>query len=205
MAIVKLEALTALAAAIATAVPALAGKITIHQSVPSKIETFPNLAIVLSGRMVFDPHQRALHEDLGGNVVVWNVGAHEGPVQWRVTASTAIERSTLEAALIDFAMSRVGSPGIVVVPVTASALLSAWVAAFEYEDSTWMDQRALEREYESVITLNAIIPALVTDSAYEITTLLLGLTGDFDTTFTPDTFSSIGLVQINDDGTITPA
>lgn len=205
MAIVKLDAITALVAAISAAVPALNGKITVHQAVPSKVESFPNLAIVLAGRFPFEPHQRALEVDLGGNVVVWNVGAHSGPVQWRVSATTSKERIALEAALIDFAMSRIGSPGIVVVPVVASAQLT-WVAAFEYEDSTWMDQRAQEREYEAVLTFTGVFPALVTESpVYDTTTLLLGLTQDFATAFTPSTFPSVGLVRIHDDGTVTPA
>jgi len=207
-AVVKLDALNALAAAIAAAVPALVGKITIQQEPPATIEAFPSLAIIFPGRPQFAPADRALHQDLGGNVVVWNVGAFEGPLQMRLTTTNKLDRAQLEQQLVDYAMAREGAPGVIVVPVVSASVIN-WVAAFELEDSgTWMDQRAFEREYDSVLTFNAVIPALVTQSpVYQIDKLVLGLTSDFTTQFTPSTFAppDVELVVINQDGTLSPA
>ena len=205
MAVVKLDALNALSAAIAAAVPALAGKIVVQQAVASKIESFPNLALVLAGRMEFEPADRLLQQDLGNNVVVWNMGAHSGPLQMRLVATSSLERATLEQALVDYAMARDNAPGVIVVPVTSAPSI-AWTAAFELDDSQWQDTRALEREYDAILTFNAVIPALVTESpVYDVTKLLLGLTSDMTTTFTPSTFLDTELVQLNTDGTLSSA
>ncbi len=205
-AVVKLTALQALATALATAIPALAGKIIVQQAPSNVDETFPNLTIILAGKMTYEPHQRLLQADLGSNVVVYNVGSHSGPLQLRLVATSLKERATLEDAIERLATSREGGPGVIVVPVTDSDAVP-WVAAFEYEDSQWMDQRALEREYESVMTFNAIVPALTTTTEYEIDTLILGLTQDMTTAFTPSTFAppAVELVSINADGSISQA
>lgn len=208
MAIVKLDALNALAAAIATAVPALAGKVVVQQAVSSKIESWPNLSISLAGKMEFNPADRLLQQDLGNNVVVWNVGAHEGPLQMRLVATSSRERMDLEQQVIDFAMARDLGPGVIVVPVVSAAVIN-WTAAFEYEDSQWQDVRAIEREYDAVLTFNAVIPALVTQSpVYDINKLFLGLTDDMTSTVTAQSFTtdpSIAVVSINQDGTLSPA
>lgn len=207
MAIVKLEAITALQVAIAAAVPALAGAITVHQEVPATVEVFPSLAIVLPQRFQYEPAQRLMQADLGGNTVVWNVGAHEGVVQLRITASTSYERMQLEAQLTDWLLGAPLQPGVRALPVVSAPSIP-WVAAFEYEDSSYIDVRALEREYEAVITLNAVIPALTTETnVYTIDKLILGLTEDMSTAFTPSTAirPAVELVQINQDGTITLA
>lgn len=206
MAIVKLDALTGLQAAIIAAVPTLANKVTVHQAVPAKVESYPNVAIVMAQRLAFDPKQRAMQADLGNNTVVWNVGAHEGPIQLRITATSSLERQTLDAALTDWLLGAPLAAGVRTVAVTSAPSIP-WVAAFEYSDAQWFDY-ALEREYESVITLNAVIPALVTETpVYDITHLILGLTEDMSTTFTPSTAipPAVELVEINQDGTITRA
>lgn len=202
--IVKLDALNNLAAVIAAAVPGLAGKITVHQAPSGTQLAHPNLALVLAGRMTFQPFERALQQDLGGNVVVWNVGAHEGNLQLRLVATTSLERMKYEQALIDLFMQRELAPGVVVVPVVSSGGIS-WTAAFEYDDSQWMDTSAQEREYDSIINVNAVVPALVVASpVYTIEELILGLTHDMTTTFTPTTAvpPAVELVQINPDGTL---
>lgn len=205
MAIVKTQSLAAFAAAIATAVPALAGKITIQQAVSAVLETYPNLAIILPGKMAFDPAQQLEHAQLDATTVVYNVGCFEGPLQLRLTTTSTLERETLENAIENFMLSREGSPGIQVVKVVDSAQLS-WVAAFEMDDEMWDDSGAMTRQYESIATLNCVLPALVTRSpVYTIERLVLGITHDFATTFTPDTFAppDVELVSINQDGTIT--
>lgn len=207
MAIVKLLAMQNLQAAIAAAMPGAFASITVQIEPSAILEQFPNLEIILPGRMMYEPDQRDLQADLGNNTVVWNIGLHTGPVQLRVVASTSLERFALEQALVNFLMSRPGSPGVIVVAVTESAQLS-WAASFEYEDSQLFDQRAQERQYESAITVNASIPVLVTETpVYDVNSLILGLTGDFVTHFTPSTAIPpvVELVEIHEDGTITPA
>lgn len=206
--VVKLDALNALAAAIAAAVPALVGKITIQQEPPATIESFPNLSIILAGRPQFSPADRELQQDLGGGVVVWNVGAWEAPLQMRLVTTNKIDRAKLEQQIVDYALSREGAPGIVVVPVVSATSIH-WTAAFELEDNgQWMDQRVIEREFETVLTFNAVIPALTVQSnVYQIDKLVLGLTSDFTTQFTPTTFAppAVELVVINQDGTLSTA
>jgi hypothetical protein len=210
MAIVKTQSIAAFVAAIGAAVPELAGKITVHQEPPATIETFPNLAVVLSGRLSFDPSQEDVFADLGDNVVVFNVGAFEGPMQLRLTAATIRERSVLCEKIEQWMMSREGSPGIQVVQVIDSEHPDtlSWVAAFAMDDEMWDDSGALMRTYEAIATLDVTLPALVTRSpVYTIDTLILGTTGDFITAFTPDTFGppDVELVVINQDGSISPA
>lgn len=207
MPVVKIDALANLATAIAAAVPSVTATIEIQQAPSAVIEAFPNIAIIIPGKLVLDPAQRILQQDLGGGVVVWNVGAHEGPIQIRITAASKAERGTIEQTVIDLLLGREGSPGVLPVAITSTDLVQ-WVAAFEYEDASWDDTRAQEREYEAIITCNAVIPALVvTSGVTSIDKLLLGFTEDFSSSFTPASFGPplAALVQINADGSISPA
>ena len=99
-------------------------------------------------------------------------------------------------------------PGVLMISVTdPDVSLLQWQAAFEYTDSSWDDSRSFEREFQAVITCNAVIPALVTEAnVYEVSTLISGLTNDMTTVFTPSTAvpPAVELVQINQDGSITP-
>jgi hypothetical protein len=209
VAVVKTQSIEAFAAAIATAIPALAGKITVHQEVPATIEKYPNLAIILSSAMAFEPAQQLMHADLGNNTVVYNVGAFEGPIQLRIVATSRKERYALGAAIENWMLSREGSPGVQVVKVidVDNPSTLSWVAAFEMDSELWDDSAAMTREYEAVATLNAVLPALVTRTpVYTIETLVLGVTSNFSTSFTPSTFGppDVELVTINQDGTISP-
>jgi hypothetical protein len=202
--IVKLDALTNLKTVIEAAIPDLAGKVTVHQAPSGAKMTFPNLSLVLGGRMQFEPAERLLQQDLGGNVVVWNVGAHEGTLQLRLVATTSLERMKYEQALLDLFTARELAPGVVVVPVVSTGGIT-WTAAFELDDSQWMDTGAQEREYDAIVNVNAVVPDLVVQTpVYTIDELILGLTHDMTTTFTPTTAvpPAVELVQINQDGTI---
>lgn len=206
MSVVKLLALTNLKNAIATAVPAFRS-ITVQIEPSPVLETFPNLEIIIGNALEFEPDQRELQADLGGNAVVWNVGNWYGPIQLRICATSTFERWTLEQAVTNYLMSRPGSPGVVVVPVTESPQLS-WAAAFEYDSAQMFDQRAQERQYECAVLVNAMIPVLVTESpVYQIDHLFCGLTEDMVTHFTPSTAvpPAVEIVEIHVDGTITPA
>jgi hypothetical protein len=215
MAVVRVEALRALAAAIETAVPALAGKVKVGQQ-PSNVEqTYPTLTLV-PARWKFEPHQESVHATIGdaadGNVV-FNVGAHAGIVQLRIVATTPGERYELEQRVIDVLLGQEGRPGVFVVPVTAIASLSSWIAAFEYEADSWNDGFAFDRKLESLIELNAIVPALVARTGvYEIDELVLGLeiAADLDALpdLPPDTeisdVAGVEVVVIDEDGNLSP-
>lgn len=206
MPVVKVDALAKLAAALA-ALPGFPSSVEVQQAPSAAIEAYPNVAIVVPSKLVYDPAQRILQQDLGGGNVVFNVGAHEGPIQIRIVADSTLQRSTLEQLAINLLLGREGSPGVLPLAITSTDLVE-WVAAFEFEDSSWSDVNALEREYEAIITCNAVIPALVVVSGVtDIDTLILGMTEDFATTFTPTSFSPplVELVQINADGSISPA
>lgn len=208
MAVVKIDALTNLAAAIGAAIPALVAKIPIAiQQAPSAVmDQFPNAELILPGKLIYDPAQRLEQQDLGGGNVVWNVGAHEGPLQIRITCNTTIERATFEQQVIDLFNQIEGSPGILPISITSSDAIQ-WLAAFEYEDSQWSDVNAQSREYEAIITCNAVIPALVTTPGTQvIDTLVLGFTNDTTDSITLSNFGPplVELVQVNQDGSITP-
>lgn len=209
MAIVRLRALEALGLVIAAAVPALAGKVRVGQAPSSVDQTYPTLTII-PANLKFEPHGEAEHATIGdpaaGNVV-FNVGVHEGPIQLRIVASTIGERYELEQRVLDVFLKQELRAGILIVPVTTTPDLSTWIAAFELDSDQWIDTEAFDRKLESIIIANGVIPALVARTdVYEIDELVLGLTPDFDTAFTTSTMVPPGveLVQINDDGTISP-
>jgi hypothetical protein len=209
MGIVRIEALRRLGAVLEAAVPAIAGKVRIAQQPSGVDQTYPTVTII-PGPLKYEPHQEALHATIGppsnGNVV-FNVGAHHGPIEIRVVATTVGERWTLEQAISNVFLSQELRPGVLVVEVTATTELSNWIAAFEYDSDQWIDSDAFDRKLESLIIINGIIPALVARSAvYQINNLALGLTADFATAFTTDTMvpPRVEVVQINEDGTISP-
>lgn len=206
MSVVKLLALSNLKDAIAAAVPAFRS-ITVQIEPSPVLEAFPNLEIIIGNALEFQPDQRELQADLGNNAVVWNIGNWYGPIQLRICTTSPRERWVIEQAVTDYLMSRPGSPGVVVVPVTESPQLT-WAAAFEYDSVQLFDQRAQERQYETAIIVNAMIPILVTETpVYQIDHLFCGLTEDMVSHFTPSTAvpPAVEIVEIHEDGTITPA
>lgn len=212
MSVVRIEALRALAGVIEAAVPELAGKVNTGQQPSSTVQTYPTLTII-PGPLKYDPAQAIESATIGdpaAGVVVFNVGAHYGPIQLRLVTTTIGERWTLEQKIEDLFLGGPMRPGVVVVPVTTCADLGNWIAAFELDGDQWVDMGAFDRKLESLITVNGVIPALVTRTdAYPINTLVLGVIAgiapDFNTTITPDTMVPPGVevVQIHDDGTMT--
>lgn len=207
MGVAKIDGLQALANVIAGAVPALAGKITVQQAVDATNAAWPNLAII-APRLQFEPYQRAMRDDLGGGRVVFQYGYDEGPIQLRLETATVRERATLEDAIT--ALARQDHPGVIVVPL-AGTTYGTWAAAFELEDVQWRDERAQERIYESIITLNAEIPALAIISPVpQIDRLVLGITEDMVTAYDATTFATkpppagVELALVNADGSISP-
>lgn len=211
MSVVRIEALRALAALLELHIPELAGHVCTGVAPSSEHEMLPNLSI-LPTKWTYEPEQAEEAAVLPGNFVVWNVGQHACGMVLAIMAATPAQRWEIEAKVLDLFLSSVHPitemprPGVLVVPVTACPELAEWFAAFELESDEWVDTLALDRRYESRIVINGIVPALtVGRGVYTIRQLILGVTEDFDTTFTPATAipPAVDLVSINEDGSIT--
>lgn len=210
MSVVRIEALRALAALIELQIPELAGHVCTGVAPSSEFEHVPNLSIQPT-KWRFDAEQAEIAASLPGNTVVWNVGEHSCAMVLSILAASPAQRWEIEAKVLDLFLSSVHPltghhrPGVIVIPVTACPELSEWSAAFELESDEWSDTMALERRYESRIVVNGIIPALTIERAvYTIQQLILGVTADMDTTFTPATAipPAVELVSITEDGAI---
>jgi hypothetical protein len=209
MSVVRLEALKALTTVIEDAVPELVGKVKVAQAPPGEVQTYPTLSLI-PGTWKYDPAQELEHATIGdpdAGVVVFNVGSFSTPLQLRLMSATLGERWAIEQKLVDLFMNQEQRPGILVVPVTTCPDLSDWIAAFEYDSDQWLDAAAFDRKYESLVIVNAIVPALVVRTGvYEISDLVLGLTEEMTKVFTTDTMvpPDVELVLINEDGTLSP-
>jgi hypothetical protein len=211
MSIVRIEALRALGALIELRIPELKGHVCFDVP-PGEYEHVPNLSIEPS-KWGFEPEQADEHATLPGNVVVWNVGEHSCAMVLSIVAANKTQRSVIEAKVLDLflgyrhPLTDIPTPGVLVIPVTACHHLDRWIASFELESDEWSNN-TLDRRYESRIVIAAHIPALTVQTpVYTLNELLLGITHDLDSTFTPATATppAVELVTINEDGTITTA
>ncbi|HUS27606.1 MAG TPA: hypothetical protein VMZ53_03835 [Kofleriaceae bacterium] len=209
--VVRIEALRAFEALIEARVPELAGHVCTGVAPSSEHETVPNLSIQPT-KWTYEPNQAGEHTTLPGNVVVWDVGQHTCAAVLSIVAASPAQRWEIEAKVLDLFLSSVHPltgmhrPGVIVLPVSACPQLGAWFAAFELESDEWSDTLALDRRYESRIVINLVIPALVTEAPiYTINELILGVTEDMTTVFTPATAipPAVELVSINEAGAIT--
>lgn len=207
MGVVRLEAMRGLQNAIVTAAPKLEGHIFVGQAPPDKKACFPAL-VIDPVRFRYFPDQADEHFDSGADRVVLRVGRHEGTIQLRLGAATFGERCELEQKLLDLFLSQEMRPGVLLTEITACPDLGDFVAAWEFEDDQWSDERAFDKEYWSIMTVTAQIPALVArGGVYRIEDLRLGITDDFVTAYTSSTFdtsSKVKRVRINENGTLTP-
>lgn len=212
MAIVRLEALNALAALLQLEVPGLQ---CICEGVapPSEQECYPNASLQPT-RWTYEPEQREEHKTLPGNVAVFNVGQHSAPMVISIVTSTLQDRHEIEAKILNLflgaehPLTGMAMPGVLCLPVTACPELGDWLASFELESDEWNNADAFDRRYESKIIVTAIIPALtVKRNVYSVNELRLGLTPDMSKQFAPSPFvtaSDVEVVRINEDGTISP-
>lgn len=211
MSVVRLEAFRALERLIACEIPELEGRICTGQAPSGEVQEYPHL-VIDPGTLSYEPQQSLESATLPGGRVVFNVGAHSGPVQLRLMATSVGERAELEQRVLDVFLGQVddagfGRPGVIALPVTWCADLGHWTASFELDDDTWNDAKAFERKLESIITTRCVLPALATRcGAYSIRDLRLGITQDMDTTITPTTMvpPAVEVVRVNEDGTLTP-
>lgn len=210
MAVLRLQALDALAACIGDFAPSLRGKIQPGPAESGKRLCFPNLAII-PVRFRFFPDQEAEVGELTGvppqglppNTALLNVGRHEGTIQLRLGAMTHRQRAQLEEEILAAFLSREGSPGVLVtvVPTCHNATV-----AWELDTDEWENERAFDKKWYSVLTVAAQLPALVTrGSVYTIEELRLALTEDLSTPISDLPATAIETVDIAEDGTISVA
>jgi len=207
----RLEALLALKAAIEEAVPELRtdmpGKahVIVGKALPSKNACFPALVIdPIRFRYLPDPEHDFFEPD--PSHIVLCVGRFEATIQLRLVAATPAERFEYQEKILEAFLRTEGHPGVLLTEVDAIPELGTWLAAWEFDEDEWQDEKVFDQQLWAVATLTGVLPALVTRAGvYRINDLRLGTTGDFTTEFTPDTFDSskaIDRVRVNQDGTI---
>ena len=206
MAIVRLEALRGLKARIECKVPELVGAICVGQADSAEDLVFPSLNID-PVRWRYNPHQAQDVRDAAPDRIVSNVGYHNATIQLRINAKNSYERADLEQKVLDLFLSNELRPGILLTNIVSCPDLADFVAAWEFDEDEWEDGGAFSNQFESVLAINGVIPALVTyGSVHTIEQLLLGITHDMSTVFTAvtfDTSADVEVVEINQDGTIT--
>lgn len=210
MSVVRIEALRALAALIQLEIPELNGRVCTGVAPPGEFEEYPNLSIQPT-QWKYAPEQAEERAVLPGNRLVMRVGEHECACVLSIMTTSIGKRWELEARVLDLflrtrhPLTGVHMPGVIVMPVVACPELGEWICTFDLESDEWIDSLALDRRYESRIVVTATIPALVVDTpVYTIKDLILGVTEDMTTVFTPSTAipPAVELVQINADGSI---
>lgn len=209
MSVVRIEALRAFAKLLELSIPELVGHVCVDEDAGA-FEEVPNVSIIPS-KWTFAPEQAEEHVTLPGNVVVWDVGEHTCACVLSVIASSKAQRWTLEQKILDLFLSQrhpvsdMPLTGVIMLAISACPQLGQWSAAFELDSDEWNDTLAQDRRYESRIVMTATIPALTIQTpVYTLEQLLLGVTHDMTTTFTPATAipPAVELVVINEDGSI---
>lgn len=198
--VIRTHAMDRLICAIEAAVPELAGNIC-KMGEPHQARTWPTLQII-PVRFRYFPMQEHEHKGLGRSRAVFDVGRHEGTVQLRLGATTPYQRWELEDALLHLFLSQEHRPGVLV--QTIDECHDA-VVAWELMDDEWQNEMVFTKEFFSLLTVRAQIPALVyRDSVYTIEELRLSLTEDLHTEYSQLPASRIETVSIDEDGNMTP-
>lgn len=210
MSVVRIEALAALAALIELRIPEVAGHVCVGIAPPSELEAYPNVSIQPT-KWMYEPEHAWLRHLLPGNRAVYNVGEHESACVVSVMATNSTQRAVIEAKIVDLFLGSKHPvhgfkvPGCIILPINSMPELGAWFTTFDLESDEWTDTLAMDRRYESRIIATVTIPALTVDTpVYTISQLILGVTPDLTSAFTPATAipPAVELVTINDDGTI---
>lgn len=214
--VVKLTAIETLVDIIHTGVPELKpypsgdgiwDPVKVVQVPPDQRIKFPCLAIVPS-TFRFESAQERIHAEPDLTSAVFNVGRWIGTMQFRIGAATPAERYRLEEKVAALFMQREGAPGLLMTEA-ADLMMGDYMASWELDDAEWDDDLAFSSQHWAVTTFTGTIPALVTRTGmYMINTLKIGLTQDFEAAFTAATFTTsrnLRVVQVAEDGTITPA
>jgi len=204
--VVKIEGLRALARALEAKVPELIGQIRVGQAPPGKPQTWPSVTLIPVGRWQHILYGAAHPiRSLPGHRTVFDCGYHQVSVQIIVAGVSYEARAELaeEVALV-FRGADELRPNVLVTPITACVQLGDTFATFVLEGEEWDDTEAMARNFEDTLDVTATFPALSVDVVPTINQLLLGLS---DRSPAPTAFDdpSVEVVQINDDGSISPA
>lgn len=203
MSVIRIAALQRLADQIQACVPELRGKVCGGAAEAPHTLSFPNLAI-FGVRFRYFPDQAALHCESGPSRATMNVGRVEGTVQLRLGAQTSSRRYELEQKLMENVFwADIERPGVVVfkLPEHHDAVI-----AFELDTDEWIDEKAFEKKWYSLMTVALQLPALVTKgSIYSLEEVRLALTEDLTTPIVSVPADEIEAVSISESGDITPA
>jgi hypothetical protein len=204
MGAIRLESMTALRTALLAVVPTL--EIRVGQQLPNKNLCLPSL-VIRPTSFRYHPNQEEdyVPPDPDETVVISQVGTHEGLVQLLLYTATSGDRYTIEQKLIDAFLTPEGRPGVLLTTVSGDPDLGTFLASWELDEEEWVDEKAFSNQLGSLLPVMATIPALIKRTGVPtIDELVLALTNDFETVFTPETLvpPAVELVEINDDGTI---
>ena len=204
--VVRLEALRALAAEIDASVPDLKSKTEIHQVPPDYKAGWPRVAVIAGGAMRYEPRQEYVKTRVSDSAIVVNVGSWITTAQIRLGCATPAERFALEEKLTEMFWRVENQPGLLLTTVTACPHLGDILASWDIGDTDWADEFAFSSQYWTVLSLDAVIPALVTrEGVYSLNELRLGVTDDFSLPETSAAFDTLTQkVTVNQDGTVTP-
>lgn len=207
--VIRMEALKGLRAQLAAAIPDLEYQIRAGQAPPNTPRKFPCLNIYPT-RWTYDPSQEAEVLDPGADApaddrLILNVGEFTATIQLRLSTATLDQRDSFEDKILNVFLSQEGRPGILITPVSSMPELGNWVAAWELEGDEWNDAKAFDNEFDSIIEVTGIIPALVNRAGvFRMDEIRLGFTEKFpDPDFNATTFDTspdIERTRIDEDG-----
>lgn len=197
---IRMRAVEALAATIASLIPELEDQICAGPSGPEHKMAFPHL-VILPVRYTFQPNQEEHWQDVGSEGAVFRIGAYEGLYQLRLGAKTSRQRAELEEKLSQVFYRTEGHPGVLLIQVA-----DYWGAqvAYEINESEWENELAFDREWYSIITVDVTAPVLVErGGVYTIEEIRLSLAEDMETSFDALPAGAVESVSIDENGTIT--
>jgi len=207
MAVVKLEAMNALVAAIVCEVTELRDRVCIGQADPGHDLGFPHMSLTPI-RWKYSMHQAEEVFDPAPDRVVMDVGYHTSIVKIEIGATSSYQRMELEQKVTDVFLGQVMSPGIINTPVLTCSELGEFIASWMYDEDEWVNRQAFDQQFYSSMAIDGVVPALVTrGSSHTIEELRCGITHDSSTIDSDnfDTSPLVEVVQVNQDGTISPA
>lgn len=189
------------------AIPSLEGRVGVGQQPQNNVKRYPCLNL-FPVKWKYLPDQASEALDPVDDRVVENVGRFETILQMRLSVATLNQRQEIEQDILDFFLMQEDRPGILVTTVSTIPELGDFVTSWELETDEWRDEKAFDNQSDTIIELTGTIPALVSrGGVYRMDEVLLGITHDFETSFTEATFNSSAAieprVQVNEDGTIT--
>ena len=207
MSLLRVRALEMLAQCLANSIAPLSAGVEIcagPAEANHKLE-FPHLALIPA---IFNylPDQgreytvNGVAPDVGARTIVMDVGRFEVLVQLRLGTKTARQRYDIEDRISNLFLSQPMSPGVLVVEIPNC--MDAY-ASFEYQDHSWGQERAFEKEWYSTTTINAIVPALVTRSGVnDIDQFVTTITEDMTSLFINIPASSLESKSVDSSGTL---